>query len=175
MPAPTPTTRPAELTATTDADGRTIDYSYNAAGQMTSETWVGGSYTATYAYNDDGELTEASDPYSTYTYTYNALGEETSVSNAGTPGVPTVTLNYSYDSFGNRTSMTDSLGGSISYAYNGDNQMTSLGLSVSSTLDAQVTFAYDARGNLTGMTRTTPSVRGSTRSRRVSATIMPTS
>ena len=75
------------LTSTTDADGRTITYGYNAIGQETSETWVGGSYTATYQYNAAGELTEASDPYSTYTYTYDADGQETSVSNAGTPGV----------------------------------------------------------------------------------------
>jgi YD repeat-containing protein len=40
--------------------------------------------------------------------------------------------------------------------------MTSLGLSLSSTLDAQMTFAYDAASRLTGMTRTAPSVSGDT-------------
>ena len=150
------------LTSTTDAAGRTIDYGYNADGEETSVTWVGGNYTASYQYNADGEMTKASDPYSTYTYTYNAMGQETSASNAGTPSVPTVMLSYGYDSFGNRTSLTDSLGGSISYSYNADNEMTSLGLSVSGTLDAQVTFSYGGDGNLTGTTRTAPAVNGDT-------------
>jgi RHS repeat-associated protein len=143
-----------ELTSTTDADGRTIDYGYDAAGRKTSETWVNGNYTATYGYNADSELTSASDPFSSYTYTYDALGDVTNVDNAGTPGVPHVALSYGYDSFGNRTSLTDSLGGSISYAYNANNQLSSLGLSVSSTLDAQLTFGYDADSRLTGITRT---------------------
>jgi RHS repeat-associated protein len=144
------------LTSTTDADGRTIDYGYDAIGEKTSETWVGGNYTATYQYNASGQLTEASDPYSTYTYTYDADGRETSVSNAGTPAVPTVTLSYGYDAFGDRTSLTDSLGGEISYSYDGDLRLTSLGLSVSGTLDAQVTFGYDAASRLTGVTRSSP-------------------
>jgi RHS repeat-associated protein len=144
------------LTSTTDADGRTIDYGYDAIGERTSETWVGGNYTATYQYNAAGQLTEASDPFSTYTYTYDADGRLTSVSNAGTPGVPTVTLSYGYDAFGDRTSLTDSLGGQISYSYDGDLRLTSLGLSVSGTLDAQVTFGYDAASRLTGVTRSSP-------------------
>jgi YD repeat-containing protein len=52
------------LTSMTDADGRTINYGYDAIGEKTSETWVGGNYTATYQYNAAGQLTEASDPFS---------------------------------------------------------------------------------------------------------------
>ncbi|HTU92000.1 MAG TPA: RHS repeat-associated core domain-containing protein, partial [Gemmataceae bacterium] len=47
------------------------------------------------------------------------------------------------------------------YSYNADNEMTSLGLSINSTLDAQLTFSYDGDGNVTGMTSTAPSVSGS--------------
>jgi len=151
-----------EMTSTTDADGRTIDYAYDADGHVISETWIGANYTANYQYNADGELTSASDPNSVYTYTYDGLGDVTSVSNAGTPGVPTVTLSYAYDSFGNRTSLADSLGGSISYAYDADNAMTGLSLSSNSALDAQLTMSYDGDGNLTGLTRTAPSVNGDT-------------
>ncbi len=151
-----------ELISTTDADGRTIDYGYNAAGQETSETWVGGNYTANYAYNADGQLTSASDPFSSYSYSYDVFGHLASVSNAGTPGVPTVTLSYVYDSLGNRLSLSDSMGGSLSYSYDADNRLTSLGLSVNSTQDAQLSFGYDAASNLTGITRTAPSVGGDT-------------
>ncbi len=141
-----------QLTSTTDADGRTIDYGYNAVGEQTSETWVGGNYTATYQYNAAGELTNASDPYSVYAYTYDAAGRETSVSNAGTPGLPMVTLNYGYDAYGDRTSLTDSLGNSIDYTYNGELQLTGLTMwsGMSHTLAAQVTMAYDAAERLTG-------------------------
>src|SRR5579875_3710623 len=133
--------------------------SYDAIGERTSETWVGGNYTATYQYNAAGQLVEASDPFSTYTYTYDADGHLTSVSNAGTPGVPSVTLSYAYDAFGDRTSMSDSLGGVVSYSYDGDLRLSSLGLSTGGsnpTLEAQVTFAYDNASRLTGLTQSSP-------------------
>src|SRR5579875_664585 len=122
---------------------------YDAIGEKIAETWVGGNYTATYQYNAAGQLVAASDPFSTYTYTYDADGHLTSVSNAGTPGVPSVTLSYAYDAFGDRTSLSDSLGGVVSYSYDGDLRLSSLGLytgssSSSMTLEAQVTFGYDA-------------------------------
>jgi RHS repeat-associated protein len=151
-----------ELTSTTDYNGNTIDYAYNADGLETSETWVNGNYTATFAYNADKQLTSASDPFSTYSYTYNQFGYLASVSNAGTPGVPTVTLSYNYDGYFNVAGMSDSLGGNISYSYNNNNQMTGLGLSLNGTLDAQVTLGYDGVGNLTTMTRTAPAANGDT-------------
>jgi RHS repeat-associated protein len=107
-------------------------------------------------------LTGASDPYSSYTYTYDKAGRETSVSNAGTPGVPTVTLSFGYDAFGNRTSLSDSLGGSISYAFDAANRLTSLAMTVNGSTAAQVTLGYDAANRLTGLTRTAPSVSGDT-------------
>ena len=143
-----------QLISTTDREGRTTTFGYDQAGRETSETWVGGNYTATYAYNQAGQLTWAQDPNSSYTYTYDTAGDVTSVDNAGTPGVPHVLLSYGYDSFGNRTSMTDSLGGRISYGYDSDNQLTSMALSTSMTRDAQVTFGYNQASRLTGITRT---------------------
>ncbi len=144
------------LTSTTDADGRTITYGYDAIGDKTSETWVGGNYTATYQYNGAGQLTQVSDPYSTYTYTYDNSGRVTSVSNAGTPGVPTVTLTYTYDDYGDRTSLQDSLGAQISYSYDNNLRMTMLSLYTMSNHslvnDASVVFSYNGGSLLTGVT-----------------------
>jgi hypothetical protein len=42
--------------------------SYDAIGEKFSETWVGGNYTANYQYNAAGELTQASDPFSSYAF-----------------------------------------------------------------------------------------------------------
>jgi RHS repeat-associated protein len=143
-----------EVTSSTDRNGRTINFSYDQASRLTGETWVGGSYTATYTYDKDSELTKAQDPFSTYTFGYDTLGNLATVSNAGTPGMPTVTLNYGYDQFFDRTSLSDSLGGSVTYGYDNDLRMTSVGLSVGSTLEAQVTLGYDAASRLTGTTAT---------------------
>ncbi len=159
----------SQLVSKTDADGRTISYTYDTDGRETNEEWLRSQgtvmqviYTATYTYDQAGELTGASDPYSSYTYTYDKAGRETSVSNAGTPGVPTVTLSFGYDAFGNRTSLSDSLGGSISYAFDAANRLTSLAMTVNGSTAAQVTLGYDAANRLTGLTWTAPSVSGDT-------------
>jgi RHS repeat-associated protein len=144
------------LTAETDRDGRQTTYGYDKAGRLTSETWVGGNYTATFGYNAMGEVTSASDPFSQYSFTYDGFGDLTGQSNAGTPGAPTVTLSYTYDGFFNRSGMTDSLGGSISYSHDLDNRLTGMGLSLGTTLYAQLTFGYDAASRPTGITRTSP-------------------
>jgi RHS repeat-associated protein len=55
--------------------------------------------------------------------------------------------------FGDRTSLADSLGGQITYSYNGNFQLTGLTMSVSGTLAAQLTFSYDSLGRLAGISR----------------------
>src|SRR5579884_661390 len=143
-----------QLTSMTDRDSRTINYGYDQAGRLTGETWVSGSYTATFSYNKDSLVTLAQDTFSQYSYSYNADKQVTSVSNAGTPGVPTVTLSYNHDGYMNVTSLTDSLGGSVAYGYDLNNQLNSVSLSLGSTVEAQVTMGYDAANRLTGMTLT---------------------
>jgi RHS repeat-associated protein len=146
------------LTSVTDRANRQTTYSYDAADRKTGETWVSASpsYTATYAYNAAGQLTSASDPYSSYQYTYDSEGRLSTVSDSGTPGLASVTLTYGYDGFDNRTSVTDSLNGSITATYDGDHNLTAETLSVSSTGEANVTFSYDGLNRQTGQTRTIP-------------------
>jgi YD repeat-containing protein len=62
---------------------------------MTTETWVSGSYTATYMYDAANELTSVTDPFSFYAYTYDGAGRLQSVDNNGTPGVPHLVLTNS--------------------------------------------------------------------------------
>jgi RHS repeat-associated protein len=145
-----------QLTSTTDRDGRTKTMAYDAAGRLTNLTWVGGSYTATYTYDKDGEVTEAQDPFSQYTMTYNAAGLVKSVDNGGTPGVPHVSLTMAYDGFLNRTSLTDNLGGQVSFGYDLAHKLTSDELFLNSAWKANVTIGYDAASRLTGITRTAP-------------------
>ncbi len=155
----------SHMTSKTDANGQTTSYTYNGNGQVLTEQWMNGVnpiYTATYNYDAAGQLTLASDPYSSYSFTYDQDGRESSVNNAGTPGVPAVTLTYGYDAFGNRTSLSDSKGGSVSYSYDAAKRLTNLGMTVNGSVAAQVTIGYDNANRLTGMTRTAPSVGGDT-------------
>jgi YD repeat-containing protein len=64
-------------------------------------------------YNAAGELTQITDPDSTYSYTYDLDGRMLSVSNEGTPNLPTTIMSYSYDNVGNVLSMTDTINGSL--------------------------------------------------------------
>ena len=146
------------LTQVVDPDGHTIQYTYDGDNRETLETWVnplGGSALnlITYTYNADSELTAVSDDNSSYEYTYNAEGEVTSQGDVGSPHLPTVTLTYSYDPAGNETSLTDSLGGVVSYTYDVRNELTNETLSGTGISAEAVKFTYDNAGNMTGLTR----------------------
>src|SRR5579885_1476898 len=89
-----------------------------------------------------GRLTSASDPDATRPYAYDAAGRLTSVDNAGTPGGPHVVLTYGYDTVNNRTSLTDSLGNSVSYGYDYGRRLTSESLSGTGLTTASLSLGY---------------------------------
>jgi RHS repeat-associated protein len=83
------------------------------------------------------------------------------VDNTGVAGrVPHMVLTYGYDATGNRTSLTDSLGGTATYTYDPDNRLGSLSLQVKGK-GPLVTLSYDLGGRLTYEQRSTPGVAGS--------------
>jgi RHS repeat-associated protein len=142
----------------TDPDGHTISYVYDADNEVKTETWMnpsGGSAlnVITYTYNADGDVTQIQDANSKYAYSFNADNEETSQSDLGTTGVPTVTLTYAYDADGDRTSMDDSSGGLVSYTYDARDELTNETLSGTGIAAEAVKNAYDQAGNMTGQTR----------------------
>ena len=67
-------------------------------------------YTINYSYDAAGELTSASDPSSTYHYTYNKVGLVLTADNYGSPGVPRVQMQYAYDAAGNVLTVRDLYG-----------------------------------------------------------------
>jgi RHS repeat-associated protein len=146
------------LSSATDRDNRQTTFSYDAADRRTGETWVNSSpaYSATFGYNAAGQLTSQSDPFSSYQLGYDSEGRPSTVSDSGTPGLPSVTLTYGYDALDNRTSVTDSLGGTITSTYDLNHNLKSSRLSVSGTADANVSFSYDSLNRLTNLTRTIP-------------------
>ncbi len=153
-----------ELTSTTDRDRRVINYTYDAAGRELTETWKPLATTTTidnvitYTYAADGQMTSAQNYDSTYNYAYNATtGQLSTIDDAGTPGLPQVTLTYGYTSMGQVNDVRDSLGGEVDYAYNGSLELTNAGLSVNVggtiTAGAQVSMSYDAGGRLSTLDR----------------------
>ncbi len=148
------------LISQTDYNGQVTQFSYNESGWNTGETWLNAQnqaiYTATITYDPTGQMLSEQDPNSLYNYTYNQGGQltRTEVTYYGVSSSPLVTLNYGYDSFGNRTSLSDSLGGSIGYTYNGDNQMTGESFALNGTTAAQLSMTYDGLQRLSSITRT---------------------
>ena len=148
-----------QVTGTVDRDGRAVDYAYDAAGQLHTETWKPTSTTTTidnvitYAYAADGQLTAAADFNSAYNYAYDpTTGQLSTIDDVGSPGLPQVTLTYGYTDIGQRASVQDDQGGEVDYTYDDSFRLNSVALKVTTgtvtTDGAQVTLDYDAGGRL---------------------------
>jgi len=135
---------------------KTTTYAYGDSshpGEVTSSTDPNGN-TAHYGYDAYGDLTSTADPLgNSTTYAYDAIGRRTSMVSprgnvsGGNPAQFTTT--YNYDAAGNLLKQTDPLGHATSYAYDADNNRTS----ATDASGRTTTFAYNADGELTKVTR----------------------
>ena len=129
--------------------------------RQTQEQWLDEQGTAIrdidYTYDAASQLTQVSDPNSTYTYSYDAAGRLTSTDNAGTTGTPDVLLNYGYDAANNRTSVTDFItgvqAGVESFTYDALNRTTRITQSGNGVAEKRVDLSYDAASQMTGLSR----------------------
>ena len=133
-----------QLTSKTDFASRQTTYSYNRIGWRTGETWVSGSYTATYSYNAGGQLTDAVDTNSVYKYTYTNDGvmNQQKVSYPGASSMGTVTLDFTIDGFGRRTRLADSTAtsGVMIYLTNGATVNIANGANVNMTAESSGSY-----------------------------------
>ncbi|HEV2636342.1 MAG TPA: fibronectin type III domain-containing protein [Actinocrinis sp.] len=160
--------------ATQTAGGATVNYGYNADGELTTaQLPAANGYTETRTYDNAGRMTaiaaaspggvlssfqltlnadgqpsavaeNRSGAASNQYYTYNTQSELASACSASTCPAGAGSNAYTYDPAGNR--LTQSAGGTnTTYAYNADNQLTSA--TTGSTVQA---YKYDADGNDTG-------------------------
>jgi RHS repeat-associated protein/uncharacterized repeat protein (TIGR01451 family) len=121
------------MTQADDADG-TVAFTYDAAGDITSQT--------------SGPTATSAQPTATLSYAYDPAGNLTSMTGpAGTTG-------YAYDDLSQLTSLTAPTGGGFGFSYDPAGQLT--GLTRPNGVDDALT--YDLAGNLTGKT----SAEGST-------------
>ena len=131
------------LLTTTDANGKTINYTQNIAGQIEQVQDRLGN-TTTYAYDADGNILSMTDPLgNTTSYTYDAFDNKLTETNALHK-----TTTYTYDGLGNRLTEADPLGNTTTYTYNSRNQV----LIVTDPQHHTTTNIYDANGNLTSTT-----------------------
>jgi RHS repeat-associated protein len=157
-----------------DADGRIINATYDPAGRMTGQVWLGANGaqadSLSWQFDHADNVTTASDNYGSYTFTLDAANFVTRQVDPFN-----ITLNFSEDHNGNVTQVTDSTGGTENSFFNGDNLLTSrrfsggpsnsqLRIDVTYTPDLQVSqlsrYSDTAGNNLLGKTQNTWDVAG---------------
>jgi RHS repeat-associated protein len=123
---------PEDVLAVTDPNGKAINYTYDTAGNLTSETDAAGNKT---------------------TYTYDALGRRlTKVSPRGYAKggkASEFTTTYTYDAAGNRLTATDPLGHKRKSTYDANGNV---GI-VTDANEKQTTYSYDASNQRISVTR----------------------
>ena len=174
-----------------DRRGWVRQFNYDLDNRLTSEQWLptalppsqGGALgrALAFIYNTAGQPLTASDPDSSYTFSYDAAGRPITVDNLGTPSVPRVVLTNTFDAAGNRTRLDDSLGGSVTtafdpanrptlitqagagittkqvgFTYNNRGQFASIGRSENGTIITQANYTYDSAGRLTDLLHSGP-------------------
>jgi YD repeat-containing protein len=113
-----------QVLSETQPESGTTTYAYDVAGNLTSRTDANGQ-TTTYTYDTDNRLVTRNAPGTSddLTITYHASGRVQSLSGGG------ATTSYTYDSLGRLTQRTDTVGAlsfASQYAYNADDDLTSL-------------------------------------------------
>ncbi|NEQ48277.1 MAG: hypothetical protein F6K00_33980 [Leptolyngbya sp. SIOISBB] len=147
--------------STTDRNGRDRTFTYDNLNRQVSETWLDEQdavvRTTTMTYDAADQVLGITAPDSAYQFGYDELGRRTRVSNAGTPGVPTVVLDYGYDADGNIISVTDTIdgvvSGTVNYTYDVEDRVTQLTQSGNGVDDKRVDFTYDPIGQFESITR----------------------
>ena len=117
--------------------------------------------TITFDYDAASQLTDVSDPDSTYAYTYDNLGRVLTVDNSGTSGVADIVLTSAYDANNNRTSLSATIDSTDdflnSYTYDSLNRLTQLDqegqTGGNSVAEKRVDFAYNLANQYTTIAR----------------------
>lgn len=149
------------LKKVTDKNGRDRVFIYDLDNRQVAEQWRDANnnpiHTINYTYDAADQLTAISDPDSSYNYTYDGAGRLIQGSNAGTHDVPDVVLNYSYDAVGNKLSVKDNINGQLkgteTFTYNALNLVTKITQSGIGVIDKRIDMTYDAANQMTGVTR----------------------
>lgn len=143
----------------------TISYTYDAGNRVT-QIVDSASGTITRSYDTLDRLTQEQTPLGTVSYAYDAVGRRTSMTVAGQPVTTygydngnrltqiqrgSETIGFVYDPANRRTQTTLSNGVAIAYGYDNANQLTAITYTKGATTLGNLTYAYDATGQRTGV------------------------
>jgi YD repeat-containing protein len=133
------------LIRTTDANGKSVLYAYDALNRLIRITQPGDAVTG-FGYDSNDNTVSVTDAENRITsYTYDDMGRQTAAMSPDTGAV-----SCSYDSAGNLISKTDADGNTVTYEYDALNRITGIHYS-----GHDVLFSYNegtnGRGRLTGI------------------------
>jgi RHS repeat-associated protein len=131
------------LVGATDARGQTYTYTYDALGRITQLAVPGNLVRRTY--DAAGNVVSIEDDDSRLTFAYDGLNRPVTLGVADVGVQPAVTLAQQLDALGQRTRLTDSLGGVTGYAYDARGQITD----ITTPAGESLALAYDAAGRMT--------------------------
>ncbi len=150
------------LTAVTDALGRSITFRYDALGRRASQvdpqvTGQAGPGTWTYGYDAAGELLSSTDPTGARTEaTYDDLGRQITATiverhPAGSTSPQNLTTTLGYDDAGNRTSTVRPSGWTSGYSYDAASEQVTA-TPRSQHPEEKTSYTYDLAGRLATVT-----------------------
>ena len=137
------------LSRTTDRNGKTRQFEYDALNRNISEFWLQASSVVqsfTYTYDAASNLTSAADAGSSYSMTWDALDRMTQISGGTTSGIPATTLNYGYDAVGNVITRIDQSSVTVTSSFDALKQLSTRTWSGGGIAPARIDYSYDARG-----------------------------
>jgi RHS repeat-associated protein len=137
---------------TVDQSGYTVNYGYNAVGQLSGLTDGSGNTIVSYSYNTDGELSQRTNGNGTYTtYQYDAAANVLHTINYAPGGTVNSQFDDTYNALGLKATET-TLQGTWTYTYDADGQLIHAVFASSNTgavPNQDLAYSYDAAGNRT--------------------------
>ncbi|GAA6623079.1 putative Ig domain-containing protein [Scytonema sp. NUACC26] len=140
------------LVQLTDRNNRQRTFTYDGVNRLIQENWLNNNTperTINFTYDAVGNLIKSTDVDSTYNFVYDSRDRVTQVNSTGITGLVPVNLNYTYDGTGNRTSVSDNLGVRVNSTYDVRNLLTSQTWQGTGIDPARVEYSYDSRGDRT--------------------------
>lgn len=132
--------------------GYGVDFAYDSAGRVTSETTsdASASRAISFQYDAAGNRTRVTWPDSFYAgYVYDPLNRVTTINENGATSGAGVLATYSYDDLGRRTGLTRGNGASTTYSYDSADRLTGLTHDVTGTTNDQTwAFGYNPASQL---------------------------
>ncbi len=144
------------LVQITDRNSRQRTFTYDGVNRLVQENWLNNSNptrTINFTYDAVGNLVKGTDVDSTFAFNYDSRDRVTQVSQTSVSGLAPVTLNYIYDGTGNRASVSDNFGVRVNSTYDARNLLTSQTWQGTGIDPARVNYSYDSRGDRTQIQR----------------------